>query len=42
MTVARIPRALCTDTRFDAARLERLTRFGPRSEVEHFRSECGL
>jgi hypothetical protein len=42
MTIAQVPAALCRDDDFVKRRLDRLSRFGPPIEVEHFKKACGL
>jgi hypothetical protein len=42
MTTVTVPAALCHDSQFVNARLQRLARFGPLAEVEKFKKACGM
>ena len=42
MTNATIPAALCHDSQFVNARLQRLARFRPHVEVDRFKKGCGM
>jgi hypothetical protein len=42
LTTAPVPQSLCQDAAFMQHRLDRLTRFGPRVEVERLKKACGI